>query len=385
MNTFGQNIKEDFIIENGFVCVNHSSFGFVPKEVFQQRIQHYTKFLQNPDRFTKIDYPKYTIEIRKTAAEFLNADFNQCMLTSNSAEAFNSIIRNLGLTENDTILYFSTAYPMVQNTIQFMTSNYNVKQNRIELKRQHLEKQKILSLFEEQLKTQKITIAVFDNISAQPSLIMPIKELISLCKKYNVISIVDAAHGAGITVLDIKDLDPDFLFTNFNKWAFCPSGINILYLKEQYLNKIHHNTISVQYGNGLAKECEFSGTKDFSLSLSLIDGVNFIKKYGLNQIIKYSEDLAWEGANLVAQIWQTELLVNDKSMHSAMVNVKIPHQDQNYCRECQKKCFEKYNVFLVVFKYDDLNWSRLSASLYNTISDYEYAARCYLKVLKGEE
>lgn len=111
---------------------------------------------------------------------------------------------------------------------------------------------------------------------------MPIKELISLCKKYNVISIVDAAHGAGITVLDIKDLDPDFLFTNFNKWAFCPSGINILYLKEQYLNKIHHNTISVNYGNGLAKECEFSGTKDFSLSLSLIDGVNFIKKYGLN-------------------------------------------------------------------------------------------------------
>lgn len=49
------------------------------------------------------------------------------------------------------------------------------------------------------------------------------------------------------------------------------------------------------------------------------------------------------------------------------------------------QCFEKYNVFLVVFKYDDLNWSRLSASLYNTIADYEYAARCYLKVLKGEE
>lgn len=68
-----------------------------------------------------------------------------------------------------------------------------------------------------------------------------------------------------------------------------------------------------------------------------------------------------------------------------MVNVRIPHEDQNYCRECQKKCYEKYNVFLVVFKYDELNWTRLSASLYNTIADYEYAAKCYLKVLKGEE
>lgn len=32
---------------------------------------------------------------------------------------------------------------------------------------------------------------------------MPVKELILLCKKYNTISIVDAAHGVGIRDLNI--------------------------------------------------------------------------------------------------------------------------------------------------------------------------------------
>jgi selenocysteine lyase/cysteine desulfurase len=65
---------------------------------------------------------------------------------------------------------------------------------------------------------------------------MPIKELVSLCKKYDAISIIDAAHGAGIREINLRDIDPDFFYTNFNKWAFCPTGVNMLYMKEKYLN-----------------------------------------------------------------------------------------------------------------------------------------------------
>lgn len=83
---------------------------------------------------------------------------------------------------------------------------------------------------------------------------MPTKELINLCSKYGTISILDAAHGAGITEFNLNDLNPDFFFTNFNKWGFVPYGVNYLYMKEKYLDKIHHNTISVLYGAGIELE-----------------------------------------------------------------------------------------------------------------------------------
>ena len=126
------------------------------------------------------------------------------------------------------------------------------------------------------MKTNKITVAVLYNISSLPSLKLPIKEFVELCKKYNVISIIDAAHGAGISEIDLKELDPDFLFTNLNKWAFCPCSVNLLYMKEKYLNQIHNNTVSVFYGAGIEKEFEYYGSRDNSAILSVIDGINYI-------------------------------------------------------------------------------------------------------------
>ncbi|CAD8102339.1 unnamed protein product [Paramecium primaurelia] len=384
MKNFGKELKDDFVIESGYTCVNHSSFGYIPKCVLQSRIDNFRKFLENPDSFARYIIPKQSPIVRKTAAEFLNANFNQCFFSNNSAESMNSIIKNLGLTDKDTILYLNIAYPMVKNVIKYMNTNFNVNTCMIDLKVEDLKKEIILQYIEENMKTKKITVAILDNISSFPSLKLPIQEFVELCKKYDVISIIDGAHGAGIREINLKELDPDFFFTNLNKWAFCPCSVNLLYVKEKYLNQIHNNTISVFYGAGIEKEFEYYGTKDASIILSVIDGINYINSFGLKQIIEYCENLAWEGSNLVAKIWQTELLVQDKAMHSAMVNVLVPHKDHSYIMECQKICFEKYNVFIVLYEFDGRSWARFSASIYNCLEDYEYAAKQFLNVLKNE-
>lgn len=45
MEAFGKKLKEEFLIEPEFVCVNHSSFGFVPKQIVEQRFENSRKFL----------------------------------------------------------------------------------------------------------------------------------------------------------------------------------------------------------------------------------------------------------------------------------------------------------------------------------------------------
>lgn len=87
---------------------------------------------------------------------------------------------------------------------------------------------------------------------------------------------------------------------------------------------------------------------------------------------------------MVAKIWETELLAQDKAMHSAMVNVLVPHKDHSYILECSKNCYEKYSVFVVVFEFDGKSWARFSATIYNCLEDYEYAAKSFLNVLKKE-
>lgn len=49
-----------------------------------------------------------------------------------------------------------------------------------------------------------------DYISSCPSVLMPIKELIAVCKKHNVMSMVDGAHVPGQIQINLEELGADF-------------------------------------------------------------------------------------------------------------------------------------------------------------------------------
>ena len=75
-----------------------------------------------------------------------------------------------------------------------------------------------------------VKLVIFDYISSIPAIKFPIKELIDMARQNNVIGVVDAAHAIGISQLNIKDLDPDFFFSNLHKWCYVPQSCSFLYI-----------------------------------------------------------------------------------------------------------------------------------------------------------
>lgn len=58
----------------------------------------------------------------------------------------------------------------------------------------------------------------------------PVDDLVKLCKKYGVMSMVDAAHAIGQVKVDIKALDPDF-------WVSVSSGCPQVIWETRFLIK----------------------------------------------------------------------------------------------------------------------------------------------------
>ena len=56
MKAFGHEIKEEFLIEEGYVNVNHSSFGYIPKYIRDIKFELCNKYLENPDKFIRFHF-----------------------------------------------------------------------------------------------------------------------------------------------------------------------------------------------------------------------------------------------------------------------------------------------------------------------------------------
>ena len=85
--------------------------------------------------------------------------------------------------------------------------------------------------------------------------INPIEDIIRIAKSYNVITMIDGAQAAGHFPIDVQELDCDFYLFSGHK-IFGPTGIGVLYGKEEILNKID----PYQFGGEMILKVTFEET-----------------------------------------------------------------------------------------------------------------------------
>ena len=85
--------------------------------------------------------------------------------------------------------------------------------------------------------------------------INPIEDIIEIAKSYDVITVIDGAQAAGHLPIDVQKLDCDFYLFSGHK-IFGPTGIGVLYGKENILNEID----PYQFGGEMILKVTFEET-----------------------------------------------------------------------------------------------------------------------------
>lgn len=267
----------------------------------------------------------------------------------------------------------------------------------------------ILEKFEEIFKKQSPKICMFDTISTMPGVILPFKQLIELCKKYNVLSLVDGAHGVGCITQDLSEMDPDFYVSTLHKWYFVPFGCAVMYVAPKHHNYIHTFPISHSYISEetvLSKEDQlnqlvdsffFIGTKSFGPIAVIPDAIKFRETEcgGERAIFDYCHSLAKRVAERISSKWGTSYLkqADGPTLINTLVNIEVPTQYigldvsalkknwSKFLKVVHTKMVDEYNAYTPSINNGKL-YARYSCQIYNEISDYEIASECLIKVLK---
>ena len=145
-----------------------------------------------------------------------------------------------------------------------------------------------------ELITAKTKVLAFTHVSNTLGTINPAAELIDLAHAQGALAVVDAAQSVGHLLVDVRQLDCDFLAFSGHKMCG-PLGIGVLYGKKDLLMNLE----PAFFGGGMVEDVSSEGGKALWLAspqrfeagtphvagaLGLARAVDFLEKQGLKQI-----------------------------------------------------------------------------------------------------
>jgi cysteine desulfurase / selenocysteine lyase len=145
-------------------------------------------------------------------------------------------------------------------------------------------------------RTKFVSIAHASNVLG---VINPVQEIVQLAHEQGAIVVVDGAQSVPHMKIDVQKLDADFFVFSGHKMAG-PTGIGVLYGKEQYLNQMS----PVEFGGEMIdfvyeqsatwKELPWkfeAGTPNMAGAIGLAAAIDYLEAIGMDAIERHEQDL----------------------------------------------------------------------------------------------
>ncbi|PPQ75057.1 hypothetical protein CVT26_012059, partial [Gymnopilus dilepis] len=230
-------------------------------------------------------------------------------------------------------------------------------------------------------------VAIIESITATPSVLLPWKDMVKICHNENIWTIVDAAHSLGQEVgINLTEVDPDFWMTNCSKWYYTQRGCAVLYVPFRNQDMMKNQLVpGVRYPmrgtapTAFIHKFHWTGLVDPVAILSIEFAIAFRERLGGERKINdYCHSLAVAGGKLVARMLGTKVmdLAKDAELTANMTNIELPIPSSVLPSKELFFLFEDemmgvHKIFVPPFYFRGRWWARVSAQIYNDMSDFE--------------
>ncbi|XP_050224259.2 probable L-cysteine desulfhydrase, chloroplastic [Mercurialis annua] len=378
--------------------INNGSFGSCPKSIISAQHQWQLQFLKQPDNFYFNILKPGILKSRSIIKTLINADHvNEVSLVDNATTAAAIVLQKIARSfaegrydKGDAVVMLHYAYGAVKKSVEAYVIRAGGQVIEVQLPFPVKSKEEIVTEFRKALEIgktngKKVRLAVIDHVTSMPSVVIPVKELVKICREENVDQVfVDAAHGIGCVDVDMKEIGADFYTSNLHKWFFCPPSVAFLYCKKSDHNEndLHHPVVSHEYGNGLAIESAWIGTRDYSAQLVVPSVLEFLDRFpgGIEGIKKRNHENVVEMGKMLAEAWGTHLGCPPE-MCGSLVMIGLPdclgissESDTLKLRTHLRENFGVEVPFYFRAPKDEVDcatgYARISYQVYNKVADY---------------
>ncbi len=267
-----------------------------PKEVYSSLVTNVRRYSANPGRGgyeMSMDTADKIYSVRENLTDFFNAPSPDCVsFTLNCTYAVNTVLKGI-LKRGDHVLCSDIEHNCVIRPLEKMRLNADITYDifKTDIYNENATISDLVGKIKPETK-----LIICNNSSNVFGFVNPIEKIGKLCKENGIIFVVDAAQSAGVLKIDMRQMHINFLCLPSHKSLYGIMGAGVLISDGLFtLNTIVEGgtgSDSLNYSQpSYLPDMLESGTLAVPAIESIGDGLNFIRKTGLDTIFNHEREL----------------------------------------------------------------------------------------------
>jgi isopenicillin-N epimerase len=378
-------MRAEWALDPDILYLNHGTVGATPRRVLARQQAIRDEMEKQPASFLLRECSGL-VGASRTAptllrlaagevADFCGCDGDDLVFVDNATAGVNAVLQSLELREGDEILVTDHTYGAVTKAAAFFAGRAGARVVTATVPYPRFDRDQMLRSVSQTL-TSRTRLTIIDHVSSESALVMPLAELADICHARGVTVLGDGAHAPGAIALDLRSLGVDWYTANLHKWAWAPRSCGILWADRERQPSLHPVVISWGLGQGYTHEFDWVGTRDPSPLLAAPEGIAFMSDLGVEAVQRWNHDLAWQAAQLLCHAWGTENGIDERCT-GTMATVPLPPELGSSPADAaglRDALLDEDRIEVQLHAWGGRLWVRVSAQIYNEISDFERLA-----------
>ncbi len=390
--------RDMWALDPGVLYLNHGSFGACPVDVLEYRAALTRELEAGPMEFLVRRLPEMLQAALDYAEKLVRAEPGSIVFVPNATHGVNTVLGSFGLRPGDEVLVGSHEYFATLNACRIHCERAGAVCTVVPMPFPVSGPGDIHDAFLSRV-TPATRLVVVDHITSATAFVCDPAPLVAELRGKGIETLVDGAHGPGMVPLDMGALGAAFYTGNFHKWLCSPKVCAMLYVRPDMQERIHPLATShlpCDFDSGQTPfriEFQWIGTPDPTAALSVPRAGEHLASLlpgGLPAVMQANRALALQARRLICDSLGVEPPCPD-SMVGAMASFELPWIDPPdppmpdwvWMDPLQRRLLKEFRTEVPVsyIRRERLRLLRISAQLYNDISQYEYLAESLGRIL----
>lgn len=374
---FWSKVRADYTLTDAYINLESGYYNIIPQptlkalqahiEAVNLRGSHYMRNDQFPDKKRVVH----------SLAQVAGCEADSLILTRNTTESLNTVIKGIPWKANDHIIFANQEYGAMQQMIRQVAKRFELELTTLDIVRHPQSDEEIVAQYEALIKpqTRLILVSHMVNITGH---ILPIKKICDMAHGYGVEVLVDGAHCIGHFDFKIAELNCDYYGSSLHKWLATPLGCGLLYINPKHQDSLwplftedHQMTEGIQrFGH--------QGTHPVYHDLAIENAITYYQALGSTRKEERLRSLTTMWMQAVKEHPNVEINTPlDAGRYAGIGNVGIKGMRASVLA---KKLLEEFGVFTVAIEGAGVNGCRITPNVFTSEEEIRAFSKAVQKI-----